>query len=986
MSDTSIDKPLLVSIELKNFMCHKHLFIEFNKMMTCIGGRNGSGKSAIMIAIGLLFGQRAYSLERGNSYKNLIKDGEINAKIRVVLRNIKNYKRSFFKDFIIIEKRLRKDSAPLSIYNLKNNLFSSKKEDLDYILDLFSLRLDNPLNFLTQEQSKKFLNISKPELLYSLFTKGTELEDMTDLHVETENNILQMKQKIDMSTLQLKKLLDEQKIKTNCLEAIYKTKEYENKLKNLESEKEWSRFEKKNIQIIEKERNIKEITENICEFENEKNNFIKELDFLIEDIENTKQERERFKRKHQTEVTNCENKLNNLELQNREISNDLNFLEENLNNKILKKNEMNENISKYLNSDDKRVEKDIKNKKNKILEFEKDFEKLLEIKNEALEEEKKCFEAVNLEMKSINEQNNKIFQLKNQISYFEKVEKNLISFFNENMPNIMNEIKSLKTKDRIIGPIGLYIQLKEHKWYKPVSIILKDIISSFIVFNSEDRESLNNIFKKYNYSGSILLPSLKNNKEIKFEENKKFKTVLNVLNIKETVVLNQLIIFSNIEQIILIESRKEAYSVIKSMPLNVDSAYTIEGDRIKMFRNSLSDYRPRNSNKFYFENSSFKIENLKDELKNLKKTEIKKSAEEDLKKVKKLIMDTFKRIDDLEKNKRNILSELKCIESVQSNKENIKDDFENLDEEIERLKTQKKHLSLKLSDIKNEIENCKNEICKLKEINFNETQDTNKIINTKRLEIQLIDSKISSTKFKLQDIFNEKYTLEIQLEKEKEILKSKYKEICNPRNLEEIIEEENIVLANLQISKNSGIETEIKKDLIQINKKIKFNQKIISNYESKIFKLSECMKKRIEKREALKITISEQASIKFEELTAQRKCIGKLFFNHDEKKLEVTMKIDNTVSGGSKNTLSGGERSYSGICLLLSFWSFLSCPIKILDEFDVYMDNITRKYAIRSLLEFLSEKNSQVILITPLNTKDLFSEFCEIIVLESPRK
>ncbi|KAG0416666.1 Structural maintenance of chromosomes protein 6A, partial [Dictyocoela roeselum] len=109
--------PTIKSIELINFMCHKHLLLTFSKMITCIGGRNGSGKSAIMVAIGLLFGRRAQSLERGSSYKSLIKSGCSVAIIRVVLANTRRFRPDFFGATIIVERRLRSESMSLSILN-----------------------------------------------------------------------------------------------------------------------------------------------------------------------------------------------------------------------------------------------------------------------------------------------------------------------------------------------------------------------------------------------------------------------------------------------------------------------------------------------------------------------------------------------------------------------------------------------------------------------------------------------------------------------------------------------------------------------------------------------------------------------------------------------------------------------------------------------------------------------------------------------------
>lgn len=63
--------------------------------------------------------------------------------------------------------------------------------------------------------------------------------------------------------------------------------------------------------------------------------------------------------------------------------------------------------------------------------------------------------------------------------------------------------------------------------------------------------------------------------------------------------------------------------------------------------------------------------------------------------------------------------------------------------------------------------------------------------------------------------------------------------------------------------------------------------------------------------------------------------------------------------------LSGGETSFTTICLLLSLWDCMSCPIRCLDEFDVYMDAHNRKKSMDLLIEAAKDRDNQFILITP---------------------
>ena len=56
-------------------MCHRKLSINFNRNVNFINGHNGSGKSAILVALQICLGARAHITHRGNKLGDLIRQG-----------------------------------------------------------------------------------------------------------------------------------------------------------------------------------------------------------------------------------------------------------------------------------------------------------------------------------------------------------------------------------------------------------------------------------------------------------------------------------------------------------------------------------------------------------------------------------------------------------------------------------------------------------------------------------------------------------------------------------------------------------------------------------------------------------------------------------------------------------------------------------------------------------------------------------------------
>ena len=64
--------------------------------------------------------------------------------------------------------------------------------------------------------------------------------------------------------------------------------------------------------------------------------------------------------------------------------------------------------------------------------------------------------------------------------------------------------------------------------------------------------------------------------------------------------------------------------------------------------------------------------------------------------------------------------------------------------------------------------------------------------------------------------------------------------------------------------------------------------------------------------------------------------------------------------------MSGGERSFATLALLLALGVSNESPFRVMDEFDVFMDSVARQAAMRELTEFAREHpERQFIFLTP---------------------
>lgn len=185
---------MLVTLNVKNFAIIDNIQVDFENGFTVLTGETGAGKSLIIDAISLLFGERASS--------DLIRYGEQKAIIEGVFSNYDSTIKSLLEDigieyndndFLLIKREIylnvkslcKINNQTVSLNQLK--LISSYIGDIHSQLDTFGLI--NPKNYLSflkdsfiDEELMKYSNLLKN--YNSLVLKAKKLEDEIN-----ENNL-----------------------------------------------------------------------------------------------------------------------------------------------------------------------------------------------------------------------------------------------------------------------------------------------------------------------------------------------------------------------------------------------------------------------------------------------------------------------------------------------------------------------------------------------------------------------------------------------------------------------------------------------------------------------------------------------------------------------------------------------------------------------------------------------------------------------------
>lgn len=139
--------------------------------------------------------------------------------------------------------------------------------------------------------------------------------------------------------------------------------------------------------------------------------------------------------------------------------------------------------------------------------------------------------------------------------------------------------------------------------------------------------------------------------------------------------------------------------------------------------------------------------------------------------------------------------------------------------------------------------------------------------------------------------------------------------------------------------------------------------------------LAKDLRSRKDRWRAFRGHIAEMTNLGFDEFLNKKGSAGTVEFDHDNKRLDLVVQKDNADEHSQTKdvkALSGGERSFATLSLLLAIGESLETPFRVMDEFDVFLDPVARKIAMRTLVEVAKEMDHrQFIFITPQDCSSL---------------
>ncbi|XP_077235428.1 P-loop containing nucleoside triphosphate hydrolases superfamily protein isoform X2 [Tasmannia lanceolata] len=987
---------IISRIRLENFMCHSSLQIDFGEWVNFITGQNGSGKSAILTALCIAFGSRAKGTQRASSLKDFIKTG---CSYAVVLVEIKNqgedaFKPDIYGDLIIIERKITEATSSTVLKDRQGRKVAHRKDELRELVEhfnfFFKATLLQQVNDLLQSIRGQLdaANAIVDELESSIRPILKELDDLQRKiksmeHVEEiSQQVQQLKKKLAWSWVyDVDKQIEEQGAKLEKLKDRIPTCQ-------AKIDRQVVKVEELTRCLLEKKSQIACMMEKTSEVRKMKDELQHSLSLATKERLELEEEHTRkanFVRKMVKRVKSLEQQIYDIQAQH----------------------------VKNTQAEESEIEEQLKRLEDEVDTANLSLERLKEEDNVLSDKLSNSMNIIKEISTEIEENERKYHDICSHVCDLQQHRTNKVTAFGgERVINLLRAIERHHRKFRRppVGPIGAHVTLVNgDAWALALEHAIGRLLNAFIVTDHKDSHLLRECAKEANYHNLQIIiydfstPKLNIPNHMLPRTN--HPTTLSVIHTDNPTIANVLVDMGSVERQVLVKDYEVGKSVAFDQRIsNLKEVYTLEG--YKMFsRGSVQTVLPP-SKKI---RTARLCSSIEDEINSFKK---------EASKVQELAQQGGRKKRDAEE----------ALQDLQSRVQNVKRQCRDASRDLmsKQLKLQDiktTHAAEASSDMAPDVNDLHQEILKLKE----EIDEKEALLE--KFRVKMTDAEVKASNLKLSfenlcgsakgdvDAFEgvEHQVLNVEEDLHSaETEKAHYEGVMHKKVLPDIKEAEaqykDLQLTRQESCKKASIicpESEVQAlggcsestpeqlsaklsrlmqrlqhenqryaesiDDLRVmyekkERKIRRKQQTYEDFREKLNACQKALDLRWSKFQRNATLLKRQLTWQFNGHLRKKGISGHIKVNYEQKTLSVEVKMPQDASNNTvRDTrgLSGGERSFSTLCFALALHEMTEAPFRAMDEFDVFMDAVSRKISLDTLVDFAVAQGSQWIFITP---------------------
>ncbi|BGP39124.1 Structural maintenance of chromosomes protein 6 [Rhodotorula kratochvilovae] len=1042
---------VIQQVELMNFMCHAHTTVDFGPQVNFLVGVNGSGKSAVLTGITMALGGNAKTTNRGQKGGDLIMEGKTSARCSVRLANKgeEAFQHHIYGDSITVERTINKSGGAYKIKNHEGKVVETKKAVLDAILDAFNIQVDNPMTVLTQDQSRQFLASASPKDKYMFFLRGTQLAQLTEEYEQIRSNTETMEEALARKREVLPELKDayrQSKERANEAKAAI---EQQGNLSSLKDQLAWSFVDEIERKIAFGEDTIEKERQKLAGFDAEIAEWSTKLETAntqIGDLRDVEKEvSEMLEEMHpqlgelKAKIKGERDRLQKWKDFERQISGTVQRLKAQIADYDRQIAAEEAKLSRDLEAERRPLRDKIEQANAEINKLAIRMQESRHRGDDSAEQVLKIAQEYDNVRSQIDNASKTVGDLKGRIQFTRNTSTNNLLAYGPRTQHYLQAINGERWRDKPIGPIGQYVKLDHPQYANVLESFFGPTLNGFICTNGEDAARLKRIHKSFNLDHNT--PTYVQKYDGAFEADlaaqapdSNILTVLRACTISHPLVLQALVVSVKIECAALVPTRPDGDTLMRTNPRNIDGAYSAEGFRLNMSngRSSTQTMPPWRTAPRLQKDVTATLNRLNDELatverdmQGLEQRKAQLSQEgRNQQAQKKQAEDAFKQAQTRTHQLNRVISDCTAkLEEEQPN--NIAALTENKRETEEELENATRQYAAgaeahERSGVNSEAQAAVEEKNKLEnKIKKNEglVRQTASAMEKQYAEINTCNSKIEQVN-KAKTTVNhrvEQYTAEV--DNAKQVRDERFEQasaICarpqvsKPKDSKKLQKEiDTLERALKEREKRQGASIEQILEELEVRKKVAqdavksvnelaalIGEDILKAFDRLGEALSTAYDIRVGRWTDFRAHIAARAKLQFRLHLQERKFNGRLRFSHEECKLDIFIRTEEEGQDGKKakqkdtKSLSGGEKSFSTICLLLTMWESVGCPLRCLDEFDVFMDAVNRRIAMKMMIDTAKTANqTQFILITPQEMSSLkWGDEVRVTKLEDPKR